>query len=197
MAERTLTLEEIEIAVKRRAEFLAALPRSSIEAEEKLPQAVRATKASARSKLWRIYRVADELSKAREPFVACEKGCASCCHMNVTITKAEADRLERAAGRRAAAVDRSVHHDQGKFVGIPCPFLDAQGACTVYEDRPLSCRKHGSFFESAAACHPSVMNEVEVPMVGFSGLDEALFEVSSVPGAPVLADIRDFFPVGA
>lgn len=191
---RPPTPREVNVAETRRAEFVAAIPSSVVEAEDRLPGVVRAMNASSRSKLQRIYQVADVLSKVREPYVACGKGCASCCHMNVTITKVEAERLAKAAGRKAASLGRTIHHPQKKFAGLPCPFLDAQGVCSVYADRPLSCRKHASFFESACACHPSVMNEIEVPQVAFSGLDEALFDVSSDGGLPVLADIRDFFP---
>lgn len=36
------------------------------------------------------------------------------------------------------------------------------------------------------------MNSIEVPLVAFSGLDEALFAASGMDGA-LVADIRDFF----
>ena len=64
---------------------------------------------------------------------------------------------------------------------------------SVYAHRPLACRKHASFFLNASPCHPSVMNELRVPKVDFSGLDEALF-AAGAEGAAILADIRDFFP---
>lgn len=85
-------------------------------------------------------------------------------------------------------------HASNEFSGKACPFLDAAGSCSIYADRPLACHKHASFFEDDLACQTGVMNEVEVPMVSFSGLDEALFTVSAKQGKVVLADIRDFFP---
>jgi Fe-S-cluster containining protein len=112
--------------------------------------------------------------------------------MNVSITKAEAERLAKASGRSMARVAAAPRHARDKFAGKPCPFLNPQGACSVYVDRPLSCRKHSSFFESDSACDPRVMNNIEVPQVAFSGLDEALFAASGMDGA-LLADIRDFF----
>jgi len=185
---------EIETAKARRADFMAALPLKLLEAEDTLPSRVRALNAATRSKIYLIYQVADDISLVREPFVACKKSCSSCCHMNVSLTKAEAERLAKAVGRKMAPIADFSRHAPDKFAGMPCPFLDTQGACSIYADRPLSCRKHSSFFETAMSCHPSVMNTIEGPQVAFSGLDEALFTASGSDGA-LVADIRDFFPV--
>ncbi|MFT3821849.1 MAG: YkgJ family cysteine cluster protein [Rubrivivax sp.] len=185
---------EIAEAEARRAAFVSDIPTAVSRAEDELPKTVRRMNAAARSKLQRIYQVADTLSAHREPFVACRKGCAACCHMNVTITAVEAERLARASGRRKASLVSTVHHAPTEFDGRPCPFLDGQGVCSVYEDRPLSCRKHASFFTSDIACRPPVMHQIEVPMLSFSGLDEALFALSGDKVPPLLADIRDFFP---
>ena len=193
MVEQRPTPDDMKSAETRRSAFIAAIPPGVVEAEDKLPSVVRAMNSAPRSKLQRIYQVADDIAAAREPFVACGRGCASCCHMNVSLTKAEAERLGAAIGRKPAAIPRSISHALDKFAGYACPFLDGADVCSVYKHRPLACRKHASFFVNASPCHPSVMNEVKVPNVGFSGLDEALFAVGD-PGAPVVADIRDFFP---
>ena len=179
--------------MERRAAFVAAIPQELLDAEDMLPSHVSALNASTRSKLNRVYMVAEDLSRVREPFVACKRGCSSCCHMNVSVTQSEADRLASAAGRSAAILTVSPRHDPEEFTGVPCPFLDAQGACSVYADRPLACRKHSSFFMNDGPCHPSVMHRIEVPMVSFSGLDSALMAASGASGS-FLADIRDFFP---
>lgn len=195
MVEQQPTSEEIEFASARRAAFVASIPKAVLEAEDKLPGVVAGLNASTRSKLQRIYLVADELSKVREPFVACGKGCNSCCHMNVSITSVEAERLGKAVGRRPAAqMSRMPRRAKDHFVGQPCPFLDAGGACSVHADRPLVCRKHASFFKDATACRTEVINEIQVPRVTFSGLDQALFDVSTERGTVILADIRGFFP---
>ncbi|CAM3344103.1 Zinc-or iron-chelating protein [Paracidovorax anthurii] len=188
------TPDEISEADARRAAFVSAIPTEVSRAEDEIPKVVRQMNAAARSKLQRIYQVADALSEHREPFVACHKGCAACCHMNVSITAVEAERLARASGRRKTPLVSTVDHALDEFSGRPCPFLDGQGDCSVYEDRPLSCRKHASFFKSDIACHPPVMHQIEVPMLRFGGLDEALFALSGDQVSPVLADIRDFFP---
>lgn len=193
MVEQQPTPADMKSAEARRAAFIAAIPPGVLDAEDNLPAVVRSMNASPRSKLQRIYQVADDIAEAREPFVACGKGCASCCHMNVSLTKAEAEKLGAAIGRKPAAISRSTSHARDEFAGSPCPFLDGEAGCSVYAHRPLTCRKHASFFLDASPCHPSVMNVLEVPNVGFSGLDEALFAVGGAEAA-IVADIRDFFP---
>ena len=69
--------------------------------------------------------------------VVCARGCDACCAPGLSVLPVEAERLARhleqhppvagALGRRA---DR-------------CVFLDDDGACGVYEARPLLCRTHG------------------------------------------------------
>ena len=186
--------QKIERARERREAFVAAIPVTLREAEDRLPKFVAELNASTRSKLQKIYAIADELSKVREPFVACKDGCASCCHMNVSLTAAEADRLGQAIGRRPATLSRTIKRSNDNFAGQPCPFLDAGHRCSIYAHRPLACRKHSSFFEDDAACRPDVMNDLEVPMLNFTGLDVALFRASDEKSDPVLGDIRDFFP---
>lgn len=195
MTQGAPTPDQLRTAAARREAFVMAIPKPVMNAEDALPGVIATVNASVRSKLHRIYALADEISRFRGPFAACGKGCSSCCRMNVTITKAEADRLGKAIGREPAPVHRSIRRLPEHFAGEPCPFLDKNGACSVYVDRPLACRTHASYFEDASACHPEVMNRIEVPQVEFSGLDQALFVASEVRGELIMADIRDFFPV--
>lgn len=188
------TPEQLEAAASRRAAFMAAIPKSVLDDEDNLPTVISGVNASARSKLHRIYLVADAISEIRKLYVACAKGCMSCCHMNVSITSVEAERLGRALGRKPVSIFQSLHRSLEHFAGKPCTFLGSDGACSIYTDRPLACRKHSSFFEDAAPCRTEVMNDIEVPKVEFSGLDQALFAVSMERGDLILADIRDFFP---
>lgn len=190
----TPTPQEIQTAERKRATFLGAIPKELLESEDRLPQTLAALNASRRTKLQRIYLLADELAKVRMPYVACGKGCASCCHMNVSLTSAEAEKIGQAIGHTATPIKSAVPRGPDYYAGKPCTFLSSEGACSIYENRPLSCRKHASFFENPTPCHPDAMNEIKVPQVGFSGLDQALFSVSSENGRVVLADIREFFP---
>ena len=113
--------------------------------------------------------------------------------MNISVTKLEASQLSRATGRKAVDLTQSKSHSVNEFFGRPCPFL-VKDQCSVYEDRPLACRKHASYYTSNWACKTDNLEIQGVPMVQFTGLDEALFMVSADDGQPVVADIRDFFP---
>jgi uncharacterized protein len=123
MVEGAPNSDEMEAAASRRTAFMAAIPHAVLDAEDALPRILRELNASSRSKLQRVYLVANELSAIRAPFVACGKGCASCCHMNVSITRTEAERIANASGRRMSDVAASRRHATDRHVGSPCPFL--------------------------------------------------------------------------
>jgi len=57
--------------------------------------------------------------------VKCRRGCSFCCGPNIQITSDEADLLK----------ERPVIGLTGR-----CRFLDKDGSCSVYEDRPATCR---------------------------------------------------------
>lgn len=48
--------------------------------------------------------MSDELANDRGLFIACKKGCANCCQMNVMISSLEAEQIARASGRKAMAI---------------------------------------------------------------------------------------------
>ncbi len=181
-----------ELAEGRRAGFLAAVPKPLLDREDAITGKVARENASARSKLKRVYRLMDEMSVYRAHHVACRRACSACCRMNITITALEAETIAAATGRPAAPVANSIEHQQDKFVGSPCPFLVAD-ECSIYDNRPLSCRKHASYFITEKWCSPPHMNTVQAPLVRFGGLDEALTLLSTKKGTAVFADIRDFF----
>lgn len=183
-------------ATQRQMAFFEALPKALRDEEDAIPAVIRAMNASPRSKLQRIYRLADAFMEHRESFVACKKGCADCCHMNITISTEEAARIGAASQRVIKTLLKSVRHEVGAFAGIPCPFLDADSACAIYADRPLVCRNHASFDEDAKLCNPTLMNNVQMPMVNYAGIDEAFGSLILASNDSVLADIRDFFPKG-
>lgn len=181
-----------ELAEARRAAFLSAVPKPLLDREDAIAGEVARENASARSKLKRVYRLMDELSDYRAGQVACRRACSACCRMNITITSLEAEAIAAATGKPAAQVNRTIAHPKDKFVGSPCPFLVAD-ECSIYENRPLSCRKHASYFTTEKWCSPPHLNTVQAPLVRFGGLDEALALLSTRRGAAVFADIRDFF----
>ncbi|MGH8663571.1 MAG: YkgJ family cysteine cluster protein [Burkholderiales bacterium] len=125
-----------------------------------------------------LYRIAPQSFRASgvEDRLACRRGCAWCCHGYVS---ASAPQIFAAAGeirRDAAAFDAvcaRIRATSARVRGLewrarialrePCPLL-ADGACGIYEARPLSCRGFASF--SAEACkraYDALTDDVMIP----------------------------------
>lgn len=116
---------------------------------------------------------------AGEP-MACARGCSWCCHQLVVLTcRDDARRIldtvrERldAAGfaaferqvREQAAAIAAIGHDAAQAGRWTCPLL-RDGACLVYEVRPVACR---SVFSPDAACCRAMMEADD-----FAGLTAA------------------------
>jgi Fe-S-cluster containining protein len=97
-------------------------------------------------------------SRANGDTLACRKGCAYCCHNRVTAPAHElltlAERIERLPeAERAAVVERVARNaervesmDPATAFRTPmrCALLGDDNACSVYEDRPSSCRRYHS-----------------------------------------------------
>jgi len=89
----------------------------------------------------------DPLVKKLSP---CKEGCSLCCHTEVSITHDEAELLvKKIKGGLSIDTDKlSMQAEaatKGSYFDIPfeerkCVFLNEQGACRVYEDRPSVCR---------------------------------------------------------
>jgi hypothetical protein len=105
--------------------------------------------------------------------VECRKGCAFCCHLNVTATALEAlhiAALLRMGGR--ADLERSVSAASEALSGLDasarlarksaCPLL-VQGACSIYLARPIACRTLLSLSARACERHFIGANETAEP----------------------------------
>ena len=115
-------------------------------------------------------RVAEEFRRNRNLHgdrIQCRPGCSDCCHQLFQITEIEAAEVSRAVNEMPAAQRVSLREkaavyledrkhlvsDQGEpeaWGSLPppgtrlaCPALDEDGVCTIYEHRPLICRKFG------------------------------------------------------
>jgi len=71
---------------------------------------------------------------ARRP-VRCGVGCTECCVDDLTIWTIEAARIRRGAAHLLA-------HGE-PHPPLACAFLDPDGACRIYEQRPYVCRTQG------------------------------------------------------
>ena len=96
------------------------------------------------------------------PPLQCHRGCAHCCHTGVSCTQLEwegilknveennvdlnavFERSKRTINKVDEVLKAGKNMDQVDWhrlvINQPCPFLSEEGACEVYEDRPLDCR---------------------------------------------------------
>jgi hypothetical protein len=65
----------------------------------------------------------------------CRRGCSGCCVDDITVFEIEADLIR---ARHAALLREGTPHPKGA-----CAFLDTEGACRIYAERPYVCRTQG------------------------------------------------------
>ena len=159
----------------------------------------RITQISARPviRLKEVLNTADQIFDQAGKFAACARGCGHCCHVSVPITQFEANYMGENLGIKPVELKQSVKHELTEYGShTPCPFLK-QGECSIYEHRPLTCRMHMNFDVDNYWClHENWQKpEAEIPRPTIQPLIDAYHTViSSV--APIMGDIRDFFPNG-
>lgn len=187
-------LEEArQSSTERVTAYIQELDPGLAKREDRIASDIAAQNASLKSKLAKVTRLMDELSRAAYSYVACRSGCSACCKMNVSITVLEAERLAEVSGKRVARVLKPGMHKQDRFAGVPCPFLRGD-KCSVYADRPFACRAHFSFAADSYACQPEHAYVGGMGMVRFDGVSKAYLDIASATALKGFADIRDFFP---
>ena len=110
-----------------------------------------------------IHRVAPASFHASgvEDRLACRQGCAWCCHGYVSATAPQIFAAAAAIRRNALTFDAAcarIRATSARVRGLdwrarialkaPCPLL-VDGACSIYAERPLSCRGFASFSDTA------------------------------------------------
>lgn len=110
----------------------------------------------ARAK-WTHQQIDREISLLfKDPIVAkhssCKKGCSACCHSQVSVSGDEAEMLALKIIRGEVDIDleklarqEEASKNVSEWYQIPyndrkCVFLNEQGECSVYHDRPGVCR---------------------------------------------------------
>jgi Fe-S-cluster containining protein len=87
--------------------------------------------------------------------IRCHSGCAHCCHLPVAIVAPEAHILAQALQQRHLSIDHDRLTMQAQWTTDQewhrhavnerrCIFLDTHNRCSVYDVRPMSCRKYFS-----------------------------------------------------
>ena len=82
-----------------------------------------------------VDRQAAELARRHAARLHCRRGCTPCCRDDLTVFNVEAERIRR---HHTELLENGRPHPQGA-----CAFLDAEGACRIYPERPYVCRTQG------------------------------------------------------
>jgi Fe-S-cluster containining protein len=82
-----------------------------------------------------IDREAGVLAEIHASRLQCGRGCSACCLDDLNVAWIEAERIRRA---HPDLLKEGEPHEVGA-----CAFLDAEGACRIYEVRPAVCRSQG------------------------------------------------------
>lgn len=118
-----------------------------------------------------IHEVVDELNQEVfshplvQQFSPCKMGCSGCCHTQVSVTSDEAQllihRIESGVeidierlNKQMKAQDSAEEFYKLSYEERRCVFLDHEGGCKVYEDRPSVCRTNAVLGE-ASQCDTS------------------------------------------
>jgi Fe-S-cluster containining protein len=82
-----------------------------------------------------IDREAGRVAEKHAERLRCHRGCSACCVDELTIAPVEAERIRRA---HPELLRSAKPHPAGA-----CAFLDSEGSCRIYADRPSVCRSQG------------------------------------------------------
>lgn len=94
--------------------------------------------AEHRAALAKIDATVAQVSARAGDAVTCKRGCDACCVDGLSVLPVEAALIEVHGGRPPPQQREGM-----------CAFLDDDGACTVYDARPVLCRTHGLALKSA------------------------------------------------
>ncbi len=79
---------------------------------------------------------------AYQPYIVCAKGCDTCCR-HISVFAVEAVAMAHALSRYSQAEITLIRKQAlSAEADGPCPLL-SQGACLLYQARPVICRTHG------------------------------------------------------
>jgi hypothetical protein len=95
--------------------------------------------------------------EGRPTYIACTKGCSTCCHTHVDISSTDAAAialyLEESGAAELADIRTMLAQQVARIaglspdarwaMGVPCPFL-RDHCCTIYAVRPQPCRGYCS-----------------------------------------------------
>lgn len=172
-------------------------------------------KMSTSAKIEALWKAVDEIGKLAGQYAACRKGCAHCCYISALISEPEAALIGKRIGVKPAKVTGITKPgDIQAGYHNPCPFLK-RGECSIYDSRPLVCRKHFNIDTDALLCELIGDQASTVPYLDLRDYENALAVMTTterdemrrdprtgrpvpvtIRMAPAVGDIREFFPKG-
>lgn len=136
--------------------------------------------------------------------IKCSKGCSKCCHQIFNITLIDEFVIKKYVtslpdGEKSVLKDKARNYladhntsenNKGEYSnqpGKPCPALSNDGVCTIYEARPLICRRFGPpVFDYK---NPSTIYACELNFK----TGEEIFDDELIPAQTILGKVWDKF----
>ena len=154
---------------------------------------------SVKAKIILLRQMSDKIGEAGRGLVPCRKGCSHCCHMATLVHLDEAKMIAAATGTRMVTPSRfnvdlaNIEKLRERYDGVACRFL-VNGACSIYDNRPLACRMHMVVDRDETLCEIVPGEKIITPMVDTLQYDRAITEAFGGPLDMKYADIREYFP---
>lgn len=145
-------------------------------------------------RITRLKFIAGQWSEALGAHAACRQGCSSCCHVAVSLSRAEARLIAQKTGARlnegpGTPLGFADPKEVDRIAGTPCPFL-ADGLCSIYAHRPFVCRTLVNMDDSPVLCE--IVPGVNVPVPYANSVNQrGLFAAATLKEPH--ADIREWF----
>lgn len=131
-------------------ENLKAVPQEYIDNFNELLKSINKNDRAIIENLGRIYDFIADLNKNFiSTFARCKKGCSACCKIDVHLTPLEAFFIEYNTNIPINTNPKVTFNNKS-----PCPFLNSQSACSIYDYRPLLCRTY-HVLSDPALCYQS------------------------------------------
>ena len=160
-------------------------------------ESTKAARSEGMTPLRKFWQLLNRAYKNAPP-LKCERGCSHCCHTGVAATQVEWEGILNNVTKNGIDLNKIIERSQRTInrvretlrsnksleqvdwhrlvINQPCPFLDDEQACIIYEDRPLDCRLVVAFRDQ---CHSKKLEHAQRGVV----IDEAV-------GATVIAKIQ-------
>ncbi len=176
---------------------LPKVPKKLVQEFRALLFSLKSSTEAPLSKLKKIYDYQEEYNAFVSTFSVCKPKCSHCCRISVQITELEAQYISGHTGRK---IQISRQPRSSSVLENPCPFLDKNELCSIYEFRPFNCRAFHTL-DNPNFCKDPNFPHIVYGCAEFEYGSDILRELRAVihslnvslhPRLP-LADIRDFF----